>query len=205
MSSSSKNSKEDFKEYQGRVRSLSQSSGEDDITAVYTKLGKNYDEMMQVVNYNDPFVLVEAVVNFEEKGLDRENTHFVDFGCGTGVLGRELTKHGFKHFRGIDATQSLADVALAAGFYKDVSVMWVGLNDESFPEKLENSADVVISAGCFMKGHFPCEVLDDIYKCCKHDGLIFFSSRDDEFDDNPSGMNYQIKITEMAEEGKLLR
>lgn len=156
---------------------------------------------MQVINYNDPFVLTKAVSEFEN--LDRQNTRFLDFGCGTGILGRELAKFGFSQFDGIDATDKFVELAKSQSAYLNTHKMWLGLNDGSFPQHFHSQYDVIMSTGCFMEGHFPRYVLDDMWMAGKNGALILFGCRDTDFDEDPKKLGYAEKCAQLVHEAKI--
>ena len=67
--------------------------------------GKKYDKDMVDWNYTGPKETVEV---FKKYALDKDITIF-DAGCGSGLVGLELKKFGYKHFHGADLSQKLLD------------------------------------------------------------------------------------------------
>ena len=61
--------------------------------------GPVFDETMRIVNYNSPYVVRDLVVAL---GVPTDS-HVLDFGCGTGMMGRLLGQAGFTDITGIDA------------------------------------------------------------------------------------------------------
>ena len=73
----------------------------------YDEWGENdkYNKDMVDWNYTGPKETVEV---FKKYALNKDMTIF-DAGCGSGLVGLELKKFGFKHFHGADLSQKLLD------------------------------------------------------------------------------------------------
>ena len=67
--------------------------------------GNKYNKDMVDWNYTGPKETVEV---FKKYALNKDMTIF-DAGCGSGLVGLELKKFGFKHFHGADLSQKLLD------------------------------------------------------------------------------------------------
>ena len=63
--------------------------------------GNKYNKDMVDWNYTGPKETVEV---FKKYALNKDMTIF-DAGCGSGLVGLELKKFGFKHFHGADLSQ----------------------------------------------------------------------------------------------------
>ena len=180
---------------------------------IYEKFGDKYDEVLQGhFNYQDPGLTsnmvakwgtaegIEASKTF--KPFDKENSRILDFGCGTGLVGKELAKEGFKKMDGLDGASNMLKICKDLNLYQELELMMLGMNDGSFPEKYHNTYDIIVSCGCFGKGHFTPFVFDDIWTALKHEGLVFFTIRDMTFfEDESSG--HKAKCEQMEKEGKL--
>ena len=81
----------------------------DNINDLYNEMGSaGYDEWAKVVNFTEPFEIIKQVSNSKDEdclAMDK-GAELLDIGAGTGIIGRELTKAGFKNLWGLDATET---------------------------------------------------------------------------------------------------
>ena len=68
--------------------------------------GNKYDKDMVDWNYTGPKETTEVYIKYEKN----KNSKIYDAGCGTGLVGVELKKHGFSNFYGADLSQKLLDL-----------------------------------------------------------------------------------------------
>ena len=73
---------------------------------LYDQYAAKYDKIQDVTGFNDPFEIVKYLKdnNFP---LDSK---IIDFGCGTGILGVELSNAGFKDVVGVDGSIQMLEV-----------------------------------------------------------------------------------------------
>ena len=79
----------------------------EEVMKYYDEWGEQnkYNKDMLEWNYTGP---KETVNTFKKYSLNKESTIF-DAGCGTGLVGLELKKFGYKNFHGADLSQKLLD------------------------------------------------------------------------------------------------
>ena len=125
-----------------------------------------YDKDMVDWNYTGPKETSEVFVKYEKN----KNAKIYDAGCGTGLVGVELKKHGFSNIFGADLSQKLLDLA-PKGLYQKLDK--IDLN-EVIQEK-DNSFDAVMCVGTFTFGHVKPPALDEFIRITKNKGLICFT------------------------------
>ena len=92
----------------------------DEVMRYYDEWGEKdkYNKDMVDWNYTGP---KETVATFN-KYEDNKDTLIFDAGCGTGLVGVELKKYGFKNFHGADLSQTLLDTVPKDLYQKLVKV-----------------------------------------------------------------------------------
>ena len=125
-----------------------------------------YNKDMLEWNYTGP---KETVNTFKKYSLNKESTIF-DAGCGTGLVGLELKKFGYKNFHGADLSQKLLDTIPNDLYQKLIKV------DLNKPIEVEdNFYDAVMCVGTFTFGHVKPQALDEFVRITKKGGLICFT------------------------------
>ena len=104
------------------------------------------------------------------KHQENKDILIFDAGCGTGLVGQELKKYGFKKFHGADLSQTLLDAVPKALYQKLIKV---DLNQPI--DTKDNSYDAVMCVGTFTFGHVKPNALDEFVRITKPDGLICFT------------------------------
>jgi 2-polyprenyl-3-methyl-5-hydroxy-6-metoxy-1,4-benzoquinol methylase len=171
---------------------------EEEVANHYDQCYEEYDNMMASVCYNDPHELVKQMIALEIT----KDSKIIDFGCGSGKLGKLMSSAGYYKMDGLDATQSLLSLAEKEYIYGSLDCLFVGKDDNTFPTKFHKAYDVCTCAGCFMAGHFPATALDDMVKSVKKGGLLFFSLRDIYLSEE-SDSGYLPKLKELEKNGKI--
>ena len=124
----------------------------------------------------------------------------MDLGCGTGLVGEELQKHGYKNIDGIDLTPELLELAKAKGIYGSLKQGSMGSPHCKELGIEANQYDAAICVGVLTLAHVKREGLDDIVHVIKPGGLACFGIREFAFSDPQSG--YQEKMEQLCKEEK---
>ena len=140
----------------------------DEVMKYYDEWGiKNkYDQDMLDWKYSGPKETVEVF----KKHAENKNIKIFDAGCGTGLVGVELKKFGYKYYDGADLSQSLLDL-VPRGLYQKLSK--IDLNQEISIQ--DNSYDAVMCVGTFTFGHVKSHALNEFIRITKNKGLICFT------------------------------
>jgi predicted TPR repeat methyltransferase len=150
--------------------------------------------------YCGPAAAVEQFTRkLEEFGYSND-VRILDMGCGTGLVGEELHKRGYKNVDGIDLTPEMLELAKAKGVYNSLNQGAMGSPGCKGLGVSANQYDAAISVGVFSVAHAKCEGFDDLVHVVKPDGLVTFSIR--EFSLNSPQSRYHEKMEELVEEGK---
>ena len=140
----------------------------DEVMKYYDEWGDKdkYNKDMVDWNYTGPKETSETF----NKHQENKDILIFDAGCGTGLVGQELKKYGFKYFHGADLSQSLLDT-VPKNLYQKLTK--VDLNQPI--DTKNNSYDSVMCVGTFTFGHVKPNALDEFVRITKPGGLICFT------------------------------
>ncbi|MEM9468183.1 MAG: methyltransferase domain-containing protein [Actinomycetota bacterium] len=89
----------------------------DSSAAIYDEWATAYDaDLVDDVGYVSPRTAARALA----ETLDTPDTPIADYGCGTGLVGRELQAMGYTTVDGIDVSAAMLEVARAKGCYRQL-------------------------------------------------------------------------------------
>jgi MFS family permease len=146
----------------------------DDLDALrheYDRIASVYDSRVgEDMEYASP----RAVAEIARRLLEPEAA-VLDAGAGTGLLGVELARAGFRRLDGVDMSGRMLDQAAGKGVYRDLRIGTLGgaLDYET------GSYDGVVSAGVLTAGHAPATSLDELVRVTRPGGHVIFTLRSD--------------------------
>ena len=157
----------------------------DEVMKYYDEWGNEnkYNKDMIDWNYTGPKETVETFIKYEKN----KDILIFDAGCGTGLVGLELKKHGFKNFYGADLSQTLLDTVPKNLYQK---LQKVDLNENIECE--DNYYDAVMCVGTFTFGHVKPTALDEFIRVTKPGGLICFTINEGIYEEY--GFDKKIKM-----------
>ena len=140
----------------------------DEVMKYYDEWGEEnkYDKDMVDWNYTGPKETTEVFIRYNK---DKE-AKIYDAGCGTGLVGVELQKYGYKNFFGADLSKKLLDL-VPKNLYQKLDQ--VDLN-KNINEK-DDCYDAVLCVGTFTFGHVKPPALDEFIRITKPGGHICFT------------------------------
>jgi SAM-dependent methyltransferase len=92
----------------------------------------------------------------------------LDIGCGTGLLGRELSSYGLKNLQGLDISQQSLDILKNLNIYKALHLEELG-KTLSFAD---NTFDALVSSGVFTRNQVPLESSQELIRILKPGGIF---------------------------------
>ena len=87
----------------------------------YDHYAAKYDGMQEMSGFNDPYWLTKvAIEKLATPGsvMTLPDARIMDFGCGTGLMGIELKKAGYKNIYGLDGSPQMLEIADGKNCYK---------------------------------------------------------------------------------------
>ena len=140
----------------------------DEVMKYYDEWGDKdkYNKDMVEWNYTGP----KETVDVFKKYTENKEILIFDAGCGTGLVGLQLKKFGFKHFHGADLSQKLLD-SVPNNLYQ--KLIKVDLNKPI--DVQDNFYEAIMCVGTFTFGHVKPQALDEFVRITKRGGLICFT------------------------------
>ncbi|XP_069575861.1 methyltransferase-like protein 27 isoform X2 [Brachyistius frenatus] len=129
---------------------------------------------------------------------EREAAVVLDVACGTGLVAKQMKKHGFGHFVGIDGSEAMLEMARESGLYQDMKHSLLG--EEPLPVHWAASFDVIVIVGALSVGQVPVCMVRQLCKSAKPGGYICMTTRS-----NQDNVEYKAalesELRQMEEEG----
>ncbi len=173
---------------------LSESENKKKLLDIYQKWAALYDK-----DNDDELGTVSqpnSVQTFQRYVKDKSK-YIIDVGCGTGLVGLQLKKLGYKNFDGVDLSQEMIDIAIDRGY----ASLFLGNLNETLPIK-SNQYEAAICVGVFTHGHVGPSRLEELIRIVKPGGIICFTVNEDVYESY--GFDEAIKSQELAGVWKVL-
>ncbi len=147
------------------------------LVGFYDQWAADYDDDVASHGYGLPGMMVTMVRNAAAQlSLPTPNqTHVLDAGCGTGLVGLALQAAGYIDIVGVDLSGSMAERAAATGAYQS-AVGGFDLTGEP-PAEMCDAFDLVTVGGVFTTGHVPPETVAKVAGMCRPGGAMVVSTR----------------------------
>ena len=173
---------------------LSVRENDQELLDVYKKWASIYDQ-----DNDDVLGTVSQPnsVQIFHKHLSDKNQKIIDVGCGTGLVGLELSKLGYTSFDGVDISKEMIDIAISRGYRS----LFLGNLNESLPLE-SNSYDAALCVGVFTHGHVGPSRLEELTRVIKPKGLVCFTVNEDVYESY--GFDKAIKELEAKKVWKTL-
>ena len=161
---------------ENRVQWVYASENNQQLEERYDQWAKEYDEDLESdFGYTIPKVAAETFGQFVPK-----ESKVLDAGAGTGLVGVELNRLGYKNIDAMDMSRGMLDEAGRKGVYENLYQMVMGE-----PLDLDTgSYDAVICVGVLTLGHAPASSLDELARIVRPGGLVAFTLRPDVYRQN---------------------
>jgi predicted TPR repeat methyltransferase len=127
--------------------------------------------------------------NALNSALDSKESRILDAGCGTGLVGLELSRLGYRHMDALDySTEMLAQAEKKAVYNELIQA------DLSKPLDLpDNKYDAVNCTGTFTYGHVGADAFEELIRVTRPGGIVCFTIREGAYE----AFGYQDKMAEL--------
>ncbi|MDQ0325842.1 SAM-dependent methyltransferase [Rhodopseudomonas julia] len=163
----------------------------DETRNVYAAWAKDYDtDTLRGMGYVAPKLAAAALADLVD-----DTARVLDAGCGTGLVGEELSRHGLGAVDGIDLSPGMLEVAAEKNVYRNLDVA-----DLTEALKIaDDSYDAAISVGVFTSGHVGPEAIADLARVVKKDAPLVITVHENVWE----AQAYPDALTRFEEEGHL--
>ncbi|KAK6179635.1 hypothetical protein SNE40_011949 [Patella caerulea] len=134
------------------------------------KWAADYDSAMESIDYTLPEVVSQVVG--EHFPTNREFVKIVDVASGTGLVGLELKRNGFKQIDAVDPSSGMMKVAKSRNVYNKCYIEYV--DGHPLPINTDTYDCAVVVAG-FSMGQVPSNALFELIRIVKPGGFIFIN------------------------------
>lgn len=166
----------------------------------YRGWASSYDLDVGRDGYCGPMIVAELAGAVQTAYLARHRTAIavLDAGCGTGLVGVELERLGFRLIDGIDLSEEMAEKARRTRVYRHVRGN-VDLN-ERLAEYSSASYDITVCCGVFTLGHVRPEGLRELARITRPNGFIIASTRKSYADT----ASFEVEVRRLQDAGILV-
>jgi ubiquinone/menaquinone biosynthesis C-methylase UbiE len=173
---------------------LTESENKEKLLDVYQKWASLYDK-----DNDDELGTVSQPnsVQIFERYVKDKTTYIIDVGCGTGLVGLQLNKLGYKNFDGVDISQEMIDIAIDRGY----GSLLLGNLNETLPVE-SNKYEAALCVGVFTHGHVGPNRLKELARIVKPGGVVCFTVNEDVY--ASFGFDDAIKSLELTGIWKVL-
>ncbi len=175
---------------EGHLREVYSVSEPAEVRDYYDDWADTYDAELEANGYASPLRVATALAGLAAD-LDEP---VLDYGCGTGMSGRELARAGFTTIDGADPSNEMLRVAEAKGIYRTLALLDLSADRPPFPSA---HYAAVAAVGLIGPGAASLALFDQLLDLVAPDGLFGVSFNDHALDD-PS---YPAKIAEHVANG----
>ena len=173
-----------------RIQRVYDSKDYDELTTEYDGWATDYDADLESLGFIGPRTAAETLAKY----ISDPESKLLDAGAGTGMVGQELARLGFKRITALDLSPGMLMTANEKFVYEELVVGELGK-----PLSFETDAfDSTTCVGTFTFGHAPAESLDELVRVTKPGGYVVFSIRTDYYTE----AGFDVKQNALAEAGK---
>ncbi len=173
-----------------RIQRVYGSKDYDELMSEYDVWASEYDADLQSLGFSGPRAGAETLAKYV---ADKE-VKILDAGAGTGMVGEELARLGFKRITALDLSPGMLMTANEKFVYEELVVGELGK-----PLGFETGQFAgTTRIGTLTFGHAPPESLDELVRVTKPGGTVVFSMRTDYYTEG----GFDVKQAALEEAGK---
>ncbi|XP_050724412.1 uncharacterized protein LOC127002471 isoform X7 [Eriocheir sinensis] len=122
--------------------------------------------------YRGPAITLEEALRWVPPER-RAKARVLDVAAGTGCVGRELHREGFRHIDAVDPSEGMMKQR-ETGIYTNDFLEFIGSGHSTVPK---DTYDLVVTSGGMDEGHISHSGLDDVVRVAKNGGFVIIVMR----------------------------
>jgi len=167
---------QDATQYLNNYKAHKKGISHEEMIRVYTDWADNYDKDLCPGRYNGPEIVAKEMTEFYAKSK-RAAIKILDVAAGTGRVGQELSKTGFKKIDALEPSPGMIKVLTGRNIYKDTFTCSIGYG--IIKEIEPNTYDCLVIAGGMGEGHIPVKAINEMIRVVRQGGTIFIVMREE--------------------------
>jgi len=103
--------------------------------------------------------------------------NIIDFGCGTGLIGKYLAPSGYKNIVGLDISPNMLEECSNSGVYSELHEHTIGEDPNDLPCAMRNKFDYCVCAGLINNNYMDYLLFEEMLLSVKKGGYVVFATR----------------------------
>ena len=161
-----------------------------ELKSEYNVWASDYDADLQALGFSGP----RAGAGTLAKYVPDRDSRVLDAGAGTGMVGEELARIGFRRITALDLSPGMLKVANKKSVYAELVVGELGKPLAFSTGRFAGTTCI----GTLTFGHAPPESLDELVRVTRPGGTVVFSMRTDYYTEG----GFDVKQASLEEAGK---
>ncbi|XP_050704255.1 demethylmenaquinone methyltransferase-like isoform X2 [Eriocheir sinensis] len=156
----------------------------DEMTAGNDEWAETYEETQMFVQggFRGPAITLEEALR-RVPPERRAKVRVLDVAAGTGCVGRELHREGFRLIDAVEPSEGMTKKLRESGVYTNDFMEFIGTGQSTVPR---DTYDLVVISGGMGEGHVPVVGLDDLVRVAKNGGFVIIVMRHEYLQTAPS-------------------
>ena len=174
----------------------------DENISTYNQFGDIYENHLVKTGMYIPDI---AIGNYVESLQYSKDIKILDYGCGSGFIGKKLFSLGFTNIDGVDGSTTMLELAKQSGAYTNLFEMYLGTSDEI--DEFKGKYDFVIANGMIVTNLIPTRGLLQMVSALSATsavGAILFTSGDNSLNNEEFALSLEADIKRIEEMGMSL-
>ncbi|XP_070212673.1 methyltransferase-like protein 27 [Littorina saxatilis] len=143
--------------------------GKERSVQTYNETCDKYDEYTGAFEYCGPAYAAKVMRDLYPDKIQRSRVRILDVAAGTGLVGAEMKKLGFKNMDALDPSKGMMDIARGRGCYNKLYIDFIGEYDLNISG---DTYDAIVMSGGMGENMIPVSAFIEMTRIVKPGGFI---------------------------------